>query len=201
LLTEQLRIYFLGAQPSRHRTFEIHDGSIIRIWPNGKTDTTLVVQSAEHILTSDNVDIATTDSEGVVHDSRRNRINATKNLAQLSVRHAATDQTVRRMLDSFDDATRYPGNELVYLYEIWDALKTKFRGESKARNAIGISRPGRLRLTKLADTEPLNQGRHRGQFAGSLRDATTEELNEAWAIARDMFERYLKYLEGQRQPK
>jgi hypothetical protein len=200
-LTEQLRIYFLGAQPNRHRAFEIHGGAINRIWPNGRRDTTLVVHSAVQVMTSDNVDIATTDREGVVHDTRRDRINATKNLAQLSVRHAVTDQTIRRMLDSFDAAVRYPGNELVYLYEVWDALRTKFRSESKALKALRISKPHRSRLTRLANNKPLNQGRHRGQFAGSLRDATTEELNEARAIARDMVKQYLKYLDEQQQPK
>jgi hypothetical protein len=145
-------------------------------------------------------DTITTDEKGVViHDSRRERIEATKNLAELSVRHGA-NPTARRMLESFDAAIRYPGNELVYLYEVWDALQTKFRRNKKGRKALGISRPDRSWLTNLANKEPLNQGRHRGRF-DTLRDATFEELAKARKIANEMIEKFLFYLDGQHKAK
>ena len=37
---------------------------------------------------------------------------------QLSALYAPSDPIVRRMLGSFDAALRYPGSELVYLYEL-----------------------------------------------------------------------------------
>jgi hypothetical protein len=200
-LTQKLNDYFLGAQLIRRQAFEIHGGAINRVWPDGRRDTTLVVQSAFHKLTAENVDLVSTDDEGVVHDTRRDRIDTTRNLAELSARHAATDRTARKMLYSFDAAVRDPENELVYLYEVWEALQTKFRGEGKARKALGILRSARSRLTHLADDEPLNQGRHRGSHAGSLRNATTDELDEARAIAEDMIALYLNYLDQQQQHK
>jgi hypothetical protein len=136
----------------------------------------------------------------VIGDTRRNRIEAIKKLAELSSRYAPTDLTVRRILDSFDAAVRYPGSALVYLYEVWEALRTRFRGERKTRKILGIRRKKRSRLTRLADKEPLNQGRHRGKFAGKLRDAAAIELDEAWAIARDMYERYLNFLDKSNSP-
>ena len=120
-----------------------------------------------------------------------------KNRAQVWLRHAS-DPTGRRMLDSFDASIRYPGNELVYLYEIWDALQTNFRGDNKARRTLGISKSDRSRLTNLANIEPLNQGRHRGRHAGNLRDATASELDETRKIAVEMIEKYLKYLDEHR---
>jgi len=195
LMTQELNYYFLGAQLIRRQAFEIHGGAIIRIWPDGRKDTTIVAQTAVMKMTTWLADLVYTDQEGRVHDTRRDRIDTTKSLAERSARHAATDRTARKMLDSFDAAVRDPENELVHLYEVWDALKQKFQGESAARHALGISRSVRSKLGRLADDEPLNQGRHRGQHAGSLRDATVEELDEARAIARDMLASYLKYLD------
>lgn len=200
-LTQKLKDYFLGAQLTRRQPFEIHGGAINRVWPDGRRDTTLVVQSAVHKHIVGNVDLVLTDGEGVVHDTHRDRIDTTKNLSELSARHAATDRTARKMLYSFDAAVRDPENELVYLYEVWEALQTKFRGEEKARKALGILRSARSRLTHLANDEPLNQGRHRGSHAGSLRDATTDELDEAMTIDRDMIASYLNYLDEQQQHK
>jgi hypothetical protein len=195
LLTQELTNHFRGALPMRRRTFEICRGSINRIYPDGRRDTTLEVEVASHVLVGMNVDLIHTDADGkVIGDTRRDRIEATKKLAELSSHYAPTDPTVSRILDSFDAAVRYPGNELICLYEVWEALRTVFGGEEKARRVLGIIRDDRSRLTELADTEPLNQGRHRGKFAGRLRDATANEHDEAWAIARSMYEKYLNYL-------
>jgi len=168
-LTRTLKYYFLGAQLIRQQAFEIHSGGAInRMWPDGRRDTALVIQSAEQIITAENVDLVSQDDKGVVHDTRRDRIDTTKNLAELSARHSTTDRTARKMLHSFDAAVRDPENELVYLYEVWDALQTKFRGEKNARKALGICRSARSRLTHLANNEPLNQGRHRGSQVDNL---------------------------------
>jgi len=194
-MTQELNDYFLGAQPIRRQAFEIHGGAIIRIWPDGRKDTTIVAQSAVIKMTAGHVDLVYTDQEGRAHDTRRDRIDATKSLAERSARHADTDRTARKMLDSFDAAVRDPENELVHLYEVWEALALKFQGESAARHALGISSSVRSKFGRLANDEPLNQGRHRGRHTDSLRDATVEELDEARAIARDMIASYLKYLD------
>jgi len=201
-LTQELNDYFRGALPIRRRPFEILVGSIHRIWPDGRRDTTLEVQSANMTMLVESPDLILRDAAGkVIHDSRRNRIEATKAVAELSSRYAPTYPTVRRILDSFDAAVRYPGSVFVYLYEVWEALQTVFRGEKKARKMLEISRKKCRRLKRLANREPLNQGRHRGKFAGKLRDATTNELDESWEITCDMYEKYLRYLNKRDEPK
>ncbi|MGB8957950.1 MAG: hypothetical protein WCC00_02940 [Candidatus Aminicenantales bacterium] len=195
-LRQNLNSYFLGAQPIRRRVFEIHGGAVDRLWPDGRRDTTLVVQDVvlAHVL--DQVDLIQTDDKGVVvGDTKRDRIEATKHLAELSARYYLADPTLRKLLDSFDASVRYPGNELIYLYEIWDALQTKFRRNKKGRKALGISRSDRSWLTNLANKEPLNQGRHRGRF-DTLQDATFEDLAKARLIAKEMIEKFLLYLDG-----
>ena len=100
------------------------------------------------------------------------------------------------MLKSYGDAVNDPGNELVHLYQIRDSIAKQFGGESRARNVLGISQRQWSRLGKLANDEPLKQGRHRGKNPGALRDATEEELREARSIARELVEAYLNHLEG-----
>jgi len=197
LLRQELNFYFLGAQVFQRQPFQVSGGSFDRVWPDGRRESTLAVQSAEMIMTADSPDLSTTDEQGVIHDTRRDRIEAKKELGELSARHCVTDPTARRILDSFDASIRYPGNELIYLYEVWEAVQTKFRGERKARRALGLSRIDRSMLTNLADREPINQGRHRGKFAGRLRNATSAELDEARRIARDIIKLYLAYLDKQ----
>jgi hypothetical protein len=79
-----------------------------------------------------------------------------------------------------------PANELVHLYEIRDALSEKFGSQSKARRELVITREQWNGLGALADRAPLREGRHRGKHPGRLRDATSEELNEARSIAKSM---------------
>lgn len=87
-----------------------------------------------------------------------------------------------------------PDNELVHLYEIGDALAKKFGDAVRAK--LGITRAQWSRFGRLANNEPLRQGRHRGKNAGNLRDATEGELQEARGIARTMIEAYLQFLEN-----
>lgn len=195
-LKKELNVFFLGAQPYRQKPFEFTGGSAYRLFPDGRRSISHWVPLILTVLPAVD-DHIYTDREGMVHDPRRERIEAMETLAQLSARHALMNLTVRRMLDSFDASVRYRGNEVVYLYEIWDALMTKFQGERRARKALNISKSDRTRLSNLANKEPLNQGRHRGQHAGELRNATTEELFEARRIAREMIEKYLRFLDKQ----
>ncbi len=94
-------------------------------------------------------------------------------------------------------AVNEPNNELVHLYEIRDALSTKFGGENAARTKLAISNANWSRLGQLANSAPLRQGRHRGKKVGELRDATESELKETRNIARNMIEAYFDYLEKQ----
>jgi hypothetical protein len=118
-----------------------------------------------------------------------------KKLAELAERYSPQDKVVASMLASYNRAVNDPGNELVHLYEIRDALLTRFGGESIAQKTLAINSRQWSRLGQLANNDPLRQGRHRGKKLGELRDATESELKEARSIAFKMIEAYLNYLE------
>ena len=197
-LTQELKDYFLGAQQILHKGFELQVGGYDRIQPDGRRESTLMPHPIVMRMRVMSADVIITNQNGMVHDTRRERIDATKNLAQLTARYAPQNPTVRKMLHSFDASINDPGNELVYLYEVWEALQTRFRGERKARKALSISRADRSQLTHLCDKEPVKEGRHRGRF-DKLREASPEELNTARKVAQDMIVKYLKYLDQQQQ--
>ena len=102
------------------------------------------------------------------------------------------------MLRSYEAAVRDPDDELIHLFEIRDALAAKLgrKAREKARAKLGITRAAWQRLGSLANDAPINQGRHRGEHAGKLRDATRDELEEARQIARGMLQAYLRSLES-----
>lgn len=97
---------------------------------------------------------------------------------------------------TYPAAVKYPENELVHLYEIRDTLSKLFNGKKPACKALCLSASHWSRLGKLANDEPLKQGRHRGKSAGELRDASESELLEARNIACNFIESYLLYLDA-----
>jgi len=195
-ITKEMENYFLGSQLIRNVAFKISGGTINRYFTDGRKNVTLVIQSGKMEMKVGKVDIIHADANGVVHDSRKDRIANTQRLGELASKHVLTDTTARAILGSSKAAADNPNSELVHLFEVWETLKKLFGGEKNARDTLGISVAKRNRLGTLANDEPLNQGRHRGKHAGKLRNATADELNDARDIAREMIGAYLEHLEG-----
>jgi hypothetical protein len=87
------------------------------------------------------------------------------------------------MLRSWSRSTSDPGNELLHLYEVRDALAKHCSGEKGARAALGISGGDWSYIGRLADAEPIEQGRHRGRHP-FRRNATGAESEKARNIIR-----------------
>lgn len=136
-----------------------------------------------------------TDKNGnVIADSKRDRIEKEKRLAEFIASYLPNDALLASLCRSKTAAADDPNNELVHLYEIRDALDTKFGGETSARTALGLSDTTWSRFGRLCNNEPLRQGRHRGKASAALQDATEGKLIEARGIAQAMIEAYLQYL-------
>lgn len=66
---------------------------------------------------------------------------------------------------------------------------------------IGISASEWSQFGKLANDEPVREGRHRGKNIGPLRNATADELNTARKFTKKLILEYLKLLDkGTIQP-
>jgi hypothetical protein len=116
-------------------------------------------------------------------------------------KHSRPEETLlNSLLSSYLASCNDPDNELVYLYEIRDALKKRFGGEVPVRQALAISGKAWSQFGRLADNEPLSQGRHRGNFVGKLRLATEEEIVTARLFVKKLLHGFLHYLEQSGAP-
>jgi hypothetical protein len=195
-LHESLNDRFLGVQLLTHQLYELSRPSMSKLHPDGGRDLFIQLESGVLVTDGATVDFIVKDKNGnVVSDTRRERIEKKKSLAEMIEKYKGTDPVVDSFTTSYHNAVMDPDNELVHLYEIRDALQDKFNGSKAARNNIGVSRSEWSRLGYLANEAPIKQGRHRGQQVGALRDATNDELNEARNIARNMILAYIDHLE------
>jgi hypothetical protein len=196
-LHEGLNDRFLGVQLLTHRAYELSRSTMTRVHPDGRKDVFLEVEPARIVITGHPVDFQVRDKDGnVIADSKRDRVEKKRSVADLVSTYRASDATLASLLRSHDAAVRDPNNELVHLYEIRDALSAKFGGEREARSALGISSADWSRFGLLCNNEPLRQGRHRGKIGAALRDATEAELVEVRRIARSMTEAYLLHVDS-----
>jgi hypothetical protein len=196
-LHDALNDRFLGAQLLTHSTYELSDASMYRLHADGRRDVTVFPKGLAIKTSFGSVDIVITDKDGsVVADTRKDRIDKKRELAELAAKHRSKDRTLESMLASYGASIRDPNNELVHLYEIRDALSSRFGGERPAKTALQISDAAWSEFGKLANEDPIRQGRHRGKKAGKLRDATEAELKTARIFARSIIEAYFQHLEG-----
>jgi len=132
------------------------------------------------------VDTVIRDGAGnVLHDTRAERIAEDTAMLDSIAPKLARSPVLRELFNSYSRSTSDPSNELVHLYEVRDALETHYgNSEQNARAALGISRTEWRRLGFLANREPLEQGRHRGDHVAGRRDATAAELEEARSIVQ-----------------
>src|SRR5665647_2434594 len=163
VLSDELEDYFRLWQLHTRKAFEIRKGGFDRIHPDGKRDTTTSVDPGVYTVRGSDVNLIHTRADGTVHDARKEQFEARKKLVEVRL-PLYTDPDVRRMLESYDGSVTTPGEELVYLYEIWDAVMEKFKGGPAAESALGISHGTIDRFNELTCNLPLKQGRHRGRY-------------------------------------
>lgn len=110
-----------------------------------------------------------------------------------------TDKYFMKMRSSYYSSISDPDNEFVHLYEVRDTVSSLFKGSKEAMNTLNISKSRWDVLGKLANIEPLLEGRHRGSVKQSveLRRANTYELKMARQCAVELIEKYLNYREQQ----
>ena len=198
-ISNYLRSFFLGAQITDHKPYQLSGAKLHRTDASGKEEVSVFLKAHMSAVTVTGLaHLQITDADGnVVGDTKADRIAHRHRIAELAAKHAPTDPTVRGMLQSYHGAMEHPDNELVYLYEMRDALGKRFKGKANAQQALDITERQWKALGRLACDEPVHQGRHRGQQdPDKLRDATADELQKARTIASQMFQAYLIYLDG-----
>jgi hypothetical protein len=191
-LHKELNLKFLAAQVLNHKPYTLNKPSLSQgnnVW--------LVLEGLSCTTLVGNIDIIHYDKSGnVVRDSKRERIEKNNNFMELITKYSNTDSLLVSLLKSYDAAVRDVSNEFVHLYEIRDALATRFGNGKNAQKILGISDPQWSDIGHLCNNKEIKQGRHRGQNPGTLRNATEEELKKARDLALIMIFAYLNHLEA-----
>jgi len=193
--TASIRSVLQARQVLTRRSFELNGPNITHHRDDGRRDIAMVAGTGEFKITGFAPDIRITAADGtVVRDTRAERLAHHRAFVQRLASKAAGSPTVRRILESFSRSIADPDNELVHLYEIRDAAAAHFGTDAAARNALGVSSRDWSALGRLANDDPLKQGRHRGKQIDGLRDATYVELDQARTIARKMLEAFVEVI-------
>lgn len=138
-------------------------------------------------LTPGRVDFVRTDPDGrVIQDTRRDRTSTQRSeLDDLSAK-AARSPVLQYLLSSFSAAMCEPAVEFVRLYDVRDGLSSFYGSDEVAKRALEIGRKDWSEFGRLANDEPILEGRHNGKHADSLRPARPDEratmrrLAQAW---------------------
>lgn len=167
-----------------HRTYNL-EGPRVYQHAGGRKNVVIRVGSASAVVSAGQVDIIHRDAAGnVLRDSKAERIAAHTALLDSVAPKLAQSSALRGLLTSYSRSVSDPSNELIHLYEIRDGLANHFGGEQSTCAALNVNRAEWRRLGVLANVEPLEQGRHRGEHVAGRRDATAAELQEARSIVR-----------------
>jgi hypothetical protein len=196
VIQEELRARLAGAQLITRDPFELAGPTVTYTADDGSKRSFVEAACAHVLAMAQSVDIQQLDVNGnVIRDTKQERLDAKRELGDVSARHGS-DPTLRSMLSSFDAALRDGDDELVHLYEIREALVSRFSGTQSAREVVGASKSDWSLMGRLCNDEPLRQGRHRGRMGLQLRDATDTELESARAIAVALITGYIGSLEA-----
>jgi len=186
---------FLGVQFIVQAPCEIGPPRICTIGEEGSKGWILEAKTGNIRLVGSSLDLRYTRPDGSIVDTRRERIDR-KHRFSRSAATNGTDDALARMLRSFRAALLDPRDELIHLYEVLDTLTTRFGSKDEALSRIGLPRKKWTRLGELCNHLPLRQGRHRGGITRPLRDATSDELEEARNLSAAFIESYVRFIES-----
>ena len=189
---EFLRSAFLAQQVQVHQPFTISQTAMAREHSDGRRDASIFVDSAVMTVSVGTVDLVHRDGDGnVLADTKAERLQRHANFRRDITNLVPQDIALKRMLQSFSNALSDRDNLLIHLYEIRETLSSKFSDERVACATVRVSSGDWSKFGRLANKEPLLEGRHRGKHLG-LRKATTDEANWALNFGQSLIEGYVQ---------
>lgn len=195
-LTKIVENRLYAVQLVTHKKFSLGKPARSDLREDGKKNIFIEVDSIKINLSLGTPDLIITDSDGnIISNTKKERLDKQQWFSETVDRHRTTDVTLDQILKSYQMSVEDPDNELVYLYEVREALARKFGGQATAMEKLCLNKTQWDIIGILANNEPFKQGRHRGNWVGNLRAAELSELEKARKSAALLIEKYLIYLE------
>lgn len=193
LIHEHISRMFAGVQLVAKKKFELTEPSVTRLHPDGRRGIFLKSKTGIGFAVGHPVDFIVTRADGTRIDSKAERLESKRELAN-RIADCGTDPHLSMMLASFQRAMDDRANTLIHLYEVLDTLSERFGGKKDAIDTLSIPKDWWSDLGRIANHEPLKEGRHRGKMVLNLRKATSVELDHCKSIAANLIARYAEYL-------
>jgi hypothetical protein len=191
-LTAEVRAVMLARQILTQRAFTLLGPRVTHHDAEGRKHHVMLAGTGRFELRGQPVDFRVGNAAGaVVRDTKADRIQDETAFVQVVGPNVPTSPTLRRMLESYGRSIEDPLNALVYLYEIRDAAASHFKNDATARQQLNVPDAEWSALGRLANAEPIVEGRHRGKREAT-RSATADELTRARGIARMIIEAFAR---------
>ena len=189
--------YFISKTIKDRIIYEIKEGASIFEDENGKRSKSIkpeVIQFIKTLPLKKSIVTLKLDKEGNVIEDTEEKEKREMQEFLLKIQNALNkDKIVSHLIESYKNSIRFPNDELVYLYEIIDAIQTYFNGKSKALKALNITQAEWSDLGQICNSMPLKQSRHRGQMIGKLIDSKNE-IERARNISQKFIRSFINYL-------
>jgi hypothetical protein len=162
--------------------------------PDGRTDIWWSVAPGDFRISGSPADFIHRDAEGnVIRDTKAERLADDRAFREQCLRHVE-NPLIHGLMASIGRAVAGPADRMTHLYEIRDALSRHFGDEKEARRALGLTSAEWSDLGRIANHEPIEESRHRGNHP-VLRQATEDERTRVIEVARRMIRAYLDHLD------
>lgn len=194
--------YFIAEMIGKRTYYDLKIGAIVIEDNDGLKEEILIPWIVTHNMSfSAKVRVIKNDKDGnILYDSeeeeKKKLLELLKNIQNVYDK----DEVVPHIIKSFKNSILFPDDELVYLYEIIDAIQTYFKSKSKALHELKISKANWSELGKICNKLPLKQGRHRGQMIGTIKDSSAFELETARSISKKIIHTFIDYLNRKNTP-
>lgn len=183
-LTRAVERVLLARQATTHRPFRLSDPGVTHYDETGARHLVMLAETGRITITGHPVDFTVRGASGrTIRDSKAERIDDAARSMSTLVDGADRSPLIRELLASYGRAVNDPANEFVHLYEIREALAKHFGSEAATKSKLGIPDSEWKTIGRLANHEPVEQGRHRGAHFAGRRPATEGELSDARRIA------------------
>lgn len=188
---EFLRSVFLAHQIQVHEPATLTQPSMAREHSDGRRDVTVFPDPAVLTISVSSPDIRHVAADGtVLADTRADRLDRHASFRTAVANLLPLDPELKRMMQSYNNALTDRDNLLIHLHEVRETICGEIGGERKACEQVGVSRSEWRRFGRLANDEPLLEGRHRGKHS-ELRKASREESDWALEFCQRLIEGYV----------
>ncbi|MCO5792825.1 MAG: hypothetical protein HEQ21_08395 [Blastomonas sp.] len=189
----RLRTAFLAQQVQVQQSFILRPSTMMLAHPDGRTDVTMFAEPLTLQVSVGRMDLTHISGDGtVIADSRTERLDRQSVFRQSVMDLHPIDLTLQRMLQSYNSALNDGDNLLVHLHEIREALTTELGPKRSAHEVVDVSLADWRKFGKLANDEPLLEGRHRGKHQ-TLRKLTAAEASWAREFCKRIIEGYVSF--------